>query len=86
MNIFGSNGCITVSQFITRPHARQFEQNTEARLSHLEAENTARAESPLGVREQFECQRDERGGILSYSREISGEEIAKESKVNYKVS
>jgi hypothetical protein len=71
--------CSTVSQVFTRPLARRFEQNTEERLANLE-------ESPRGFQERFACQRDERGDILSYIREISGEEIQKETKVNKKVS
>jgi hypothetical protein len=78
-NKSSADECTTVSQFFTRPRARQFEQNTEERLANLE-------ESPRGFREDFKCQRDERGLIIGYTRETSGEEIQKESKVNYKVS
>jgi hypothetical protein len=61
----------TVSQFFTRPSARQFEQNTEERLSNLEAEN----ESPRGIRRIVDLSRNAQGNILHVEYECSGEEI-----------
>jgi hypothetical protein len=69
-NKSSADECITVSQFFTRPRARQFERNTEERLANLEAEN----EWPPGIRR-----------VVHVEYECSGEEIQPVMTVNGKV-
>ena len=79
-NKSSADECI-VSQFFTRPRARQFEHNTEERLANLEAEN----EWPPGIRRIVDLGRNAQGNILHVEYECSGEEIQPVMTVNGKV-
>jgi len=71
-NKSSADECITVSQFFTRPRARQFEHNTEN-------------EWPPGIRRIVDLGRNAQGNILHVEYECSGEEIQPVMTVNGKV-